>query len=246
MASVVSTTGIEHLSLPRPEGRVTGTLRCFSLSAARERAIQELSTCFANDDLSLEELESRLDRAYKAKSMDDIVALTADLRGPAALADDTSARASRLAHPGPAPAGEMMTTYDRDRVVAIMSETKRQGLWAVPQHLDVYAMMSDTTIDLSRAQLPAGIIDIRVRAMMASVKIILPPGIRIASRLGNLMSSVSTDDDLDTSPVMPGAPVIRLSGWVTMSELKTTVRRREELGPGYSRGLERLVERWPS
>jgi hypothetical protein len=88
--------------------------------------------------------------------------------------------------------------------------------------------MSDATIDLSRAVLPAGIIDIRVRATMAAVKIILPPGVRVASRLGNIMASVHTDDGVDQAAAAPGAPVIRLSGWALMAEVKVTVRRRSD------------------
>ena len=195
-----------------------------SLSAARERTIETLSNLFANDDLSMEELDRRLEAAYRARSIEELQVLTADARGPAAPGSAAGGPAgTALANPDP-PA--------HDRLVAIMSESTRRGLWAVPQRLDVLALMSQATIDLSRASLPGGIIDIRVKAMMANVKIILPPGIRVASRIGNVMASVSTDDELDHTAPARDAPVIRLSGWALMSEVKTVVRRREDADSG--------------
>lgn len=193
------------------------------LSVARDRAIEELSSRFALDELSLDELDRRLDLAYKARTIPELQQLTADLvpreAGPVTAPV-----------PGDAPvwAAAAGTAPDHDSFVAIMSDSKRQGLWAVPQRLDVLAVMSDATIDLSRAVLPAGIIDIKVRATMSSMKIILPPGVRVASRVGNIMSSVGTDDGVDQAVPAPGAPVIRLSGWALMSDVKITVRRRSD------------------
>ena len=188
------------------------------LAAARKRVIQTLSDHFANDDLSMEELEQRLEQAYRVTSVAELAALTADLRS----APGTAAT--------PATAPDLVPStliLEHERVVAIMSESKRVGAWPVPQRLDVVALMSDATIDLTHAQLPAGIIDIHVRAMWASVKIILPPGLRgVANRLSTLMASLT--NELDDSPPLPGAPTIRLSGTALMAEVKVTVRRRED------------------
>jgi hypothetical protein len=196
-----------------------------SLSAARDRTIEELSTRFASDDLSLEELDARLELAYKAKTIEQLQLLTADFVRPAQSIVPPALESRNW----PAPS---TTALEHDSIVAVMSDTKRQGLWAVPQHLDVFALMSNATIDLSRASLPAGIIDIRIRSTMSSMTIILPPGVRVASRVHNVMSSVSTADELDQTAPIAGAPVIRLSGWALMSDLKTVVRWRRELDRG--------------
>ena len=58
-----------------------------ALTRAREQKIAELSTHFANDDLSLEDLERRIERVYKAATIADLEAITADLRSSAALVD---------------------------------------------------------------------------------------------------------------------------------------------------------------
>ena len=61
-------------SSPPPEQR-----RVVSLVDERERVIQQLSDHFANDRLSLDELEARMDLAYKAATVTDLQRLTADL-----------------------------------------------------------------------------------------------------------------------------------------------------------------------
>jgi len=84
-----------------------------SINQARDRTIELLSAHFAQDDLSLEELERRIERAYQATNIADLDALIADLRGgatPAAL-PVTRGAGARVAAP----------VSEHERVVAIMS-----------------------------------------------------------------------------------------------------------------------------
>ena len=190
-----------------------------SLNAARERVIDALSNHFAQDDISLDELERRLERAYKANTIAELDQLTADLR--AAPATDSPRMPARV------PVNPAPIALEHERIVSVMSESKRAGLWVVPQELDVVSFMSDSTIDITHAQIPSGIVDVHIRAMMATVKLILPPGIHVVNRMHAFMSSVN--NELDEATPAPGAPVIRLSGWAVMAELKVIVRRKEEL-----------------
>jgi hypothetical protein len=201
-------------SSPPPEQRPV-----VSLADERERVIQQLSDHFANDRLSLEELETRMELAYKASSSADLQRLTADL---------SSVAASSV--PAPIPADELaVIAPDRERLFSVMSETRRRGAWLVPQRLDLIALMSDTTIDLTQAALPTGIIDIHVRSICAAVKIVVPPGIQVVSRLNSLMSSVrgSGEPNAGGGEEWKTGTVVRLSGWALMAEVQTKVRRRE-------------------
>ena len=201
-------------SSPPPEQRPV-----LSLADERERVIQQLSEHFANDRLSVEELETRMELAYKASSSADQQRLTADLSSVAAAPV-----------PAPLPAEELaVMAPDRERLVSVMSETRRLGAWIVPQRLDLIALMSDTTIDLTQAALPTGIIDIHVRSICAAVKIVVPPGIQVVSRLSSLMSSVrgGGEPNVGGGEEWKTGTVVRLSGWVLMAEVQTKVRRRE-------------------
>src|SRR6185312_10181555 len=119
-----------------------------SLARAREQKISELSTHFANDDLTLEDLERRIERVYKATNVVELEAITADLRGLAPLPQQgaPSQRAARKGFlhkrdplaPPPGYAGVPATIEPPSgRILALMSSTRRVGRWAVPRKLDI-------------------------------------------------------------------------------------------------------------
>jgi hypothetical protein len=206
-------------SPPSPEQRPI-----VSLTDERERVIQQLSEHFANDRLSLDELEARMDLAYKAASLGDLHRLTADLPSVAAPAVPAVA---------PSPEELPVLSPDRERLFSVMSETHRRGAWLVPQRLDVRSAMSDTTIDLTQATLPTGIIDIHVRSICAAVKIVVPPGLQVVNRVSSLMSSVRGGGEPNDAGGSAGSwrqgTVVRVTGWALMSEVQTKVRRRERI-----------------
>jgi uncharacterized protein DUF1707 len=189
-------------------------------------AIEQLSAHFANDELTLEDLERRIERVYKATTPAELDRVTADLgRGLAARpsAVPAPARASNPAAAAPVYGPE------RGRMLSIMGESKRLGRWSVPQRLDVLAIMSDMRLDLTQAVLPPGIVDIDVRVVWAAFRIIVPPGMRVVNQIHSVMASVhSSTDDLSSVAGVGGGPIIRLTGLALMGEVKIVVRRRED------------------
>src|ERR1041384_5480940 len=143
-----------------------------SLARAREQKINELSTHFANDDLSLDDLERRIERVYKAANVAELEEITADLR-----------RAVTSNAPVPVGKSSRMKVYGTKyelasaRLLSLMSSTRRVGRWAVPQKLDLVAIMSDTKIDFTHAAMPGAFVDVHVRAVMASCKLVVPPNV---------------------------------------------------------------------
>jgi hypothetical protein len=184
-----------------------------AIGSARERTIERLSTHFANDRLTIDELDARLERAYAATSLAELDALTADLPGARLAAVEQGEPTASIAierYEGPA------------TIRAIMSETRRGGLWVVPPQLDVKAVMANITLDLRSAMLAPGVTDVDVKAIMASVQIVLPPGVRVIENLRAFMASVTDDSYSDVSN--PSAPVIRLTGRAFMSEVKVRTK----------------------
>jgi hypothetical protein len=194
-----------------------------SLSRAREQKITELSSHFANDDLTLEDLERRIERVYKALSVAELETITADLPNPAAA----QANAPLLRPVGNA--SRMPSAIPNSgRILSIMGESRRLGRWQVPQRLEVVSIMSDTKIDLTQAVMPAGIVEIDMRVVWAACKVVVPPGMRVINEMHAIMASVhSKPDDRPTSNSF--APTIRLTGMALMAEVKVVVRRREKL-----------------
>lgn len=195
------------------------------LTRAREQKITELSSHFANDDLTLEDLERRIERVYKAVSVAELDAITADLQSLSPQAAGVSG--TRVSSSTSRAAG----TYapNSGRILSIMGESRRMGRWQVPQRLDVVSVMSDTRIDLTQAVMPSGIVDIDMRVVWAACKIVVPPGMRVINEMHAIMASVhSKADDVAAGAGGTFAPTIRLTGIALMAEVKVVVRRRED------------------
>ena len=159
-----------------------------AIGSARDRTIERLSAHFANDRLSIDELDARLERAYAATSLAELDALTADLpeTQPVAHVERQSSTSRAIErYEGPS------------RIRAIMSETRRGGLWVVPPELDVRAVMANITLDLRSAMLSPGVTDIEVKALMASVQILLPPGVGGGEKHTPVIASGTHDSDTD-------------------------------------------------
>jgi hypothetical protein len=186
------------------------------LAAARERAIELLSAHFAHDRLTIDELDRRLERAYAATSLTELDSLTADLAPSAAVS-----AALRVA-PATLPLDER---EESGRIVAFLSETRRSGLWAVPARLEVKALMSNLTLDFRSALLAPGVTEVDLSAVMASVQVFVPPGVRVVDRVRAFMASV-TDDSYGVLTDDPSTPVICLTGSATMAEVKVRTKAR--------------------
>lgn len=187
-----------------------------SLPQVRERVIQQLTEAFAHDLISVEELEHRLEHVYRAQSAAETEAIVVDLRSAAATGSlpspnpDEPRQSRDLAPDVPS----------RDRFVAILSSSSRRGALSVPHRLEALAVFSDSVIDLTAASLPADIVDIHVRIVMANMKIVVPAGLRVVNRVGAFLANVETDSALDLAPMVPGSPVIRITGYATMANLE--------------------------
>ena len=191
-----------------------------SLERERERTIALLSEHFAQDNLSLEELEARIEQSYRAASVANLRELTKDLPSEPSETPPVQQRGGR-----PAPVPEIYAP-ERDRIVSVMAQTKRRGTWQPPRHLDLWSVMSEVNLDLTQARLSPGVTEIHLRAIMATVKVIVPPGVRVVVQPSAFMAEVS-DEALNPPPVGSNAPVIRITGPVVMAELKVRVRTRE-------------------
>lgn len=200
--------------MPSKRGDDGGELGVVSMDVERQRAIDLLSEHFAQDNISIEELERRISEVYRASSVSALRDLTRDLPGPGTLV--------------PRPVVPVPDIYapEHDRIFSIMANTKRRGVWRPARHFDLWSIMSETHVDLTEALLAEGVTEIEVRAIMTSVKIIVPPGVRVVMQAGSFMAEVN-DDVVEPPAVGSGAPVIRITGFVFMSELKVRVRHRE-------------------
>jgi hypothetical protein len=177
---------------------------------ARERVIAALQEHFAHDALDVDELERRVTLAHKSGDPQEIEALLADLP---ALAGDARLPAPRAAL---VPASEVRPVQT---LRALMSSTERRGPWNVPRQLSVRSMMSSMVLDFRDARLPAGPVDIELRAVMSSVEIVVPPGLAVEMEGSAIMGAF---EHLDRAPAQPDpdAPLLRIRGRIVMGAVQ--------------------------
>jgi Domain of unknown function (DUF1707) len=198
---------------PVPPSQLTTALtpvEASALEAARERTIRVLTDRFADDTLSLDEFESRLDRMYKATRVAELDALLREVE----------VRATRAVSTG-APAYTSATPAQR-RLLSIMSNTERTGRWAMPRELHVRALMSSVLLDLREVSLPAGVCEIEVLALMASVEIVVPPGVIVEDLALGVMANVE-NRALDDGFTPDTAPRIRITGTAVMANIEVNM-----------------------
>src|SRR3982751_5509784 len=111
-----------------------------ALEVARERTIRVLTDRFADDTISVEEFEARLDLMYKATSPQQLDALLYEVetRAPLVATPDAGPSAYEPGYDDPAPR----------RLVAFMSSARRSGRFMLPRKFEVLAIMGDVGIDL--------------------------------------------------------------------------------------------------
>lgn len=190
-----------------------------SLETVRGRVVDLLSAHFAHDGITVEELDRRLELAYQASTLQELETLVGDVPGaPVALAR-TSAAVPAYDHAAEYPGHG---SEESERILAVMSETRRTGLWVVPRRLEVVSVMSETVLDLRQASLLPGVTDIAVTGVMTQVTIIVPDHARVVNRIFAFMGAAR---DRTWQAPYPGAdaPVIRIDGWAVMAEV--VVRR---------------------
>jgi hypothetical protein len=185
-----------------------------TLRERRERTVTRLCEHFAHDDLTLEELERRIDVAQRSTDATELAALLADLQ-PRVPAVPQSAPVR--AAPPPA-----VDRKENGMLIALMGGVERRGPWRPAANTFVLALMGGADIDFREVVLPAGITEVTVFAVMGGAEIIVPPdlaveasGIAIMGGFGHLSPPATP---------RPDAPLLKINGFALMGGVDITVR----------------------
>ena len=180
------------------------------LDLTRMHVRDVLSRSFAEDRLSMDELDHRLDLAEHATSVVELQRLIADLAGDG-LEDG-------------GPAAPDPEVPERDFVFAIMSGAKRRGSWPVPRHFKIIACMGGVDLDLTETELVPGVSEMEVFAFMGGVQIRVPPWIRVEVHGSGFMGGFEEHLAPKGQGPAPDAPVLRIRGFALMGGVDVRVR----------------------
>lgn len=175
------------------------------VAEAREQVVELLSQRYAQDAMTMEELDRRLTLAYQAESAAELTALVADLPGGSAVTANRP------------PDVDVVAAARAERVLAFMGNTRRGGFWRLPPKLDTVAVMAELRLDLREVEFSSPYSVINLRAVMCSTLILVPRGVNVINRVSAIMADVSDRSQVTQDP---NAPVIVLEGWAVMAEVK--------------------------
>jgi hypothetical protein len=163
--------------------------------AEREQAVARLRDASVEGRLTLEEFTERMTTAYDARTGAELEELVRDL--PAHAAPERKPPARRW-------------------VVTFMGNASRRGRWRVGRRTFAICSMGNATIDLRDAILAGPEVSIHVLVSMGNMSILVPDGVDVELSVIPLLGSRS---DLTHSEFKPGAPLVRISGLVSMGNL---------------------------
>lgn len=214
-----------------------------SLRAAREATIDDLCGRFAEDELSLSELERRLEKARVARTRAELNELLVDLKpsrtavapaGPGkrsrpARRQETVPEAARDARPLKARGTEPVRASGH-LAFAVMGGTRRAGRWVPPSNLAAVALMGGVELDFREAVMDGRDIEVNCFAFMGGIEITVPPDVHVETHGFAFMGGFEQDATTETHPAAD-APTVRINGFALMGAVEVKVARRGEPVP---------------
>lgn len=188
--------------------------------AEREAVVERLRVATVEGRLTLSELTERTEAAYTATTRGDLVPITADLP---AVTGSPAAPPRPTAH------------ADREWVVAVMGDSKRQGRWRVERPLAALAVMGDVVLDLRGAEVPQGEVDVTAIAVMGDVKIYVPDGVDV--QLSGIAVMGDKQVAVREAPAGQPAPKVVVRATVVMGDVKV-------MGDSYAEPARRTLRAW--
>jgi hypothetical protein len=191
----------------------------------RQVTIDALCEHFANDTLSIEEFERRVDSAHAATSSQELKALLEDLPGRAAVPAVRGAST-----PAPRHGTELASpsqVKESEYVVAVFGGSGRSGRWRPARHNYAVAVFGGAELDFREAILPPGVTELKVYTVFGGVEVIVPPGLNVESRGIALMGGFEHVSDEPTS-LDADAPTLRITGVALMAGVDVNVRHPGE------------------
>ena len=179
--------------------------------ADRDRVIELLRAAVADGRLDPAEFDERLDTALRARTIDALARLTADL---IAVPGSAGALTPPLAGTPAEPAAELLTINEKHGSV------RRDGRWTLPHRLALHTAWCDVMLDLTSAVRsgPELIIEMRVRG--GDVELVLAPGMVVdANELAVRYTTLAISRDAGDNT--PETLLIRLVGRIRHGRIDT-------------------------
>ena len=191
------------------------------IEGARQAAIDALCEHFANDTLTVEDFEARVDKAHKAASAEDLRQLLVGL--PTGGLPIPSAEVHVPATPGIRASVPAHRVKERGFMLAALGGVDRKGRWIPARDTYVVAVMGGVHLDFREALLPPGVTEVWLFTLMGGAEIVVPPGLAVES---DGVAILGGFEHLEDAPLRqdPDAPLLRLRGFALMGGVEVSIR----------------------
>jgi hypothetical protein len=179
---------------PTPPSRAT--------DSEREQTVELLRDAAVDGRLTVEELAERADLAHRARTHEELAAVTADLAG------------APPPRTGPQP----------ERHTAVLGSIDRRGRWRLAPRNRFVAVLGSIELDLSQAVLPGPEVELECVAVLGSIEVRVPEGVEVDVRGGVVLGS--RDVRVEGEAPAAGAPVVRINARGTLGSVEVRTRPR--------------------
>ncbi len=168
--------------------------------ADRERVVALLREAHGDGRLTADEHAERVERAYAARTLGELTAVTADL----AAAEQQPIQVGRP-------------------LLAVFGTVRRGGRWVVPVRLPVSALFGTVEVDLREALLQRRHVVVQAAMFGGRLRLVVPEGVRVEFTGRSILGGRNLR-------VRPGAgadaPVVEVSGVVVLGSVRARTPRR--------------------
>lgn len=186
-----------------------------SFELEREEVIQQLCSAFANDRLTTQQLDVRLEAAYRATTAEELRALVAAPVAPAGSAAPMAVDRDR--NPGEFSARPPL------RIQAMFASARKQGDWEPAPLTHASATFGEVVLDFREARIGPGVTVVHASATFGSIEIIVPPGLHIECDGSATFGEFSERVSLGAAPGAD-APTLRITGEALFGEVAIVMR----------------------
>ena len=190
------------------------------LREARDETIEQLSQSFARDELSLDEFEDRVNRAFAAMNDHEVRSLVSDLSVRPVQISSTNPEVAAV------PARALAVVSTPPTMLAVFGNIERRGPFALKPTSKAVAVFGNVAIDLRDATIGEGVTELEVRAVFGNVEIIVPPTLAVEAHGVGIFGNFEA---FERVPREPGdSPVLRVTGKAVFGnvEVSTQIRRK--------------------
>ena len=183
------------------------------LQHEKEQARALLAEGYAQDWIDQGELDRRMEAVERATAIEEVRALTTELRPVESTALVPAASGSPQA------------------LRVLLGSLERAGAWTIAPQTRVKVTLGSAVLDLREAVLPPGPIEVEVRVLLGSLEIFVPPGWRIDNQCGAILGAVEQGRGSQSAE----GRVLRLTGRVILGSLTVEERGLPALPEGRAR-----------